>query len=113
KIDLPPGIAKKLNDTTVIVAHDPVRPRFRNNLEKSLRFERIAEKTKDQKFKVRDERNAGVPQVDPGRQQQIDALAREAARGNKEARREVRQLEQRQRNDQRQEVRQVQQQQRA
>ena len=90
-----------------------MRPRFKKDLEKSLRFERIAEKTKNQKFKVRDERNAGVPQVDPGRQQQIDALAREAKSGNKEARREVRQLERQQRNDQRQQVRQVQQQQRA
>ncbi len=113
KTDLPPGIAKKLNDRTVVIAHDPVRPRFKKDLEKSLRFERIAEKTKNQKFKVRDERNAGVPQVDPGRQQQIDALTREAARGNKEARREVRQLEQKQRKDQRQQVRQIEQQQRA
>ena len=113
KIDLPPGIAKKLNDTTVIVANDPVRPRFKKDLEKSLRVERIAEKAKDQKFKVRDERNAGMPPVDPGRQQQIEALSREAARGNKGARREVRQLERQQRNDQRQQVRQVQQQQRA
>jgi hypothetical protein len=113
KIDLPPGIAKKLNDTTIVVANDPARPRFKQDLDKSLRVERIAEKAKDQKLKVKDERNAGVPQVDPGRQQQRDALAREAARGNKEARREVRQLERQQRNDQRQQVRQVQQQQRA
>jgi len=112
KIDLPPGIAKKLNDTTVVVAHDPVRPRFKQNLDKSLRVERIAEKAKDQKFKVRDDRNAGTPQIDLGRQQQIDALAREAARGNKQAGREVRQLERQQRNDQRQQVRQLDQQQR-
>ncbi|HEX6188755.1 MAG TPA: FecR family protein [Pyrinomonadaceae bacterium] len=109
KIDLPPGIAKKLNDTTVVVAHDPGRPRFKKDLDKSLRVERIAEKTRDQKLKVRDERNAGVPQADPGRQKQIDALAREAARGNKEARREVRQIER----QQRQQVRQIEQQQRA
>ena len=113
KIDLPPGIAKKLNDTTVVVANDSARPRFKNNLEKSLRVERIAEKTKNQKFKVKDERNAGVPPVDPGRQQQIDALAREAKSGNKEARREVRQIERQQQKDQREQVRQVQQQQRA
>lgn len=113
KIDLPPGIAKKLNDRTVVVAHDPVRPRFKKDLDKSLRVERIAEKARDQKLKVKDERNAGVPQVDPGRQQQIDALTREAKSGNKEARREVRQLERQQRNDQRQQVRQVQRQQRA
>jgi hypothetical protein len=111
KIDLPPGIAKKLNDTTVVVANDPVRPRFRKDLDKSLRVERITDKARNQKLKVRDERNARMPQVDPSRQQQIDALAREAARGNKEARREVRQLERQQRNDQ--PVRQVQQQQRA
>ncbi|MGQ0760419.1 MAG: DUF6600 domain-containing protein [Acidobacteriota bacterium] len=111
KIDLPPGIAKKLNNTTVVVAHDPVRPRFRKDLDKSLRVERITDKARNQKLKVRDERNAAMRQVDPGRQQQIDALAREAARGGKEARREVRQLERQQRNDQRQQVRQIQEQQ--
>ncbi|HKO35753.1 MAG TPA: DUF6600 domain-containing protein [Pyrinomonadaceae bacterium] len=111
KIDLPPGIAKKLNDTTVVVAHDTARPRVKKDLDKSLRVEPVTEKARDQKLKVRDERNAGVPQVDPGRKQQVDALAREAARGNKEARREVRQLERQQRNDQ--PVRHVQQQQRA
>jgi hypothetical protein len=108
KIDLPPGIAKKLNDRTVIVAHDPVRPRFRKDLDKSLRVERVTEKARNEKLKVKDERN-----VDAGRQQQIDAVAREAGRGNKGARSEVRRLERQQRTDQRQQVRQVDPQQRA
>jgi len=32
KIDIPPGIARKLNDTTVITSTTPVAPRFRPNL---------------------------------------------------------------------------------
>lgn len=97
KIDLPPGIAKKLDDRTVIVSNEPVRPPFKKDLDKSLRIERIAEKAKNQKFKVKDERNVGVSQADVDRKQQIDQLSREAARGNKEARQQVRQLEQEQR----------------
>lgn len=97
KIDLPPGIAKKLNERTVIVANDPVRSRFKKD-DKSLRVERVTEKARNEKFKVKDERN-----VDAGRQQQIDAVAREAGRGNRgnKGHREVRQLQQQQRQEQR------------
>lgn len=97
KIDIPPGIARKLNDARVIVGTAPARPPFKKDLDKAMRVERIDEKVKREKFKVRDERNVGAPQIDAARQQRISELSREAARGNREARREVRQLEQQQR----------------
>src|SRR6185436_19569165 len=64
KIDLPPGIAKKLQDRTVVVAHASAAPPFRKNLDKQLRLERVTDKAKGQKFKVRDDRNAGTAQAD-------------------------------------------------
>jgi hypothetical protein len=56
KIDLPPGIAKKLNDTRVFVGNDVKAPGFRKDLAKSLRVERVPDQAKNQKFKVKDER---------------------------------------------------------
>jgi uncharacterized protein DUF6600/FecR-like protein len=101
KIDLPPGIAKKLADRPVFVGAMPVTPRFRKDLAKALRIVPLPEKLRKEKFKVRDDRAAsrivsGKPE-DVARKQEIDRLAREAAKGNREAERQVRQLEQQQR----------------
>jgi hypothetical protein len=102
KIDLPPGIAKKLRDTPVYVGSD-IRPSpFRRDLAKSMRVERVSDNARNQKFKIKDERTA-VQQVDNGRKQEgdrkLEADARretdrqsaEAARGNKKAERQVEQ----------------------
>jgi hypothetical protein len=97
KIDLPPGIAKKLNDTRVFVGSDIREPRFRKDLAKSMRVERVSDDAKNQKFKVKDERQS--QQVDQGRKQEIDKVSAEAARGNKEAAGQAHKLEQQQRND--------------
>jgi hypothetical protein len=110
KIDLPPGIAKKLNDTRVFVGTPPSAPPF-GNLAKNLRVETVPDKVKNQKLNVRDERQNASAQA-PGRQapgqpvaqptdaarkQQEAALAAEAAKGNRDARRQLQQLEQQQR----------------
>ena len=97
KIDVPPGIAKRLRDTTVVLNTAPLAPPFRKDLAKSLRVQEV----KNPKFKVRDDRNAGVSESDAvRRQQQIDALAGEAARGDKDARRQVHELERQQKAEQ-------------
>ena len=96
KIDLPPGIAKKLRDTPVFVGGDIRESRFRKDLAKSMRVERVSDKGRNQKFKVKDERQESQ-QVDHARKQEIDRLNAEATRGDKEAQRQVRQLEQQQR----------------
>ena len=56
KKDIPPGIARKLDDTTVITSRAPIEPRFRRDLAKSMRVETVSDSAKGQKFKVRDER---------------------------------------------------------
>lgn len=106
KIDLPPGIAKKLRDTRVFVGADPREWRSRKDLAKSMRWDRISDKDKDRKFKVKDNRDSkdernDWKQADHARKQEIDRLNGEATRGNKEARQQVRQLEQQQRQSER------------
>src|SRR6185503_5642633 len=59
KIDIPPGIARKLNDTTVVTSTTPVAPRFRPDLAKSMRVSNAPDRAKGQKFEVRDERGRG------------------------------------------------------
>jgi hypothetical protein len=59
KKDIPPGIAKKLDDTVVVTSVDPVSPRFRPDLRRSMRVETVSDRGKGQKFKVRDERGNG------------------------------------------------------
>src|ERR1043166_2907005 len=100
KIDLPPGIAKKLHDTPVMVSAAPFAPPFRKDLAKSMRVERVPEKVRDQKLKLKDERNGeAAPQIDAAGKHQRDALATETARSNKDADRQGRGLEQQQRKD--------------
>ncbi|HBB86867.1 MAG TPA: hypothetical protein DC047_04570 [Blastocatellia bacterium] len=104
KIDLPPGIAKKLYDTPVITSSLPNAPPFRKDLAKALRVEAAPEKAKGTKFQIRDERGGGEragqltnPVVDQARKQKIDQLAPEAAKGNRDARRQLQDLQQQQR----------------
>ena len=96
KIDVPPGIARKLNDTTVISSTTPAAPRFRPNLARDLRVNTAPERAKDQKFKMRDERQGrGAPQaaqtsqqpVAPQQQAQPAQTQRDAVRAQREQRR--------------------------
>jgi len=56
KKDIPPGIARKLDDTTVITSTRPIEPPFKRDLAKSMRVETVSDRAKGQKFKVKDER---------------------------------------------------------
>ena len=98
KIDLPPGIAKKLDDTHVVVNTNPSDSRFKKDLAKSLRLERVSDKVKNQKFKVKDDRHA-AQQVSQEQKHQLDRLNAEAAKGNRDAERQARQLEHQQRQE--------------
>jgi hypothetical protein len=108
KIDLPPGIAKKLRETPVYVGREVREPRFRRDLAKSMRVERVSDQGRNQKFirdtgDVRDNSQVSERadqrrrQEEQVRKQQIERLNAEATRGNKEAQRQARQLEQQQR----------------
>ena len=59
KKDIPPGIAKKLDDTFVVTSRAPVVTTFRPDLRRSLRVETVSDRGKGQKFNVRDERGRG------------------------------------------------------
>ncbi|HEU4710130.1 MAG TPA: DUF6600 domain-containing protein [Pyrinomonadaceae bacterium] len=59
KKDIPPGIAKKLDDTVVVTSTTPVAPSFRPDLRRSMRVETVSDRGKEQKFKVKDERSKG------------------------------------------------------
>jgi hypothetical protein len=69
KIDIPPGIARKLRDTTVVTSTTPAAPPFRPDLAKAMRVNPALDHAKGQKFEVRDERqgqgrdNAPPPQA--------------------------------------------------
>ncbi len=69
KIDVPPGIARKLRDTTVVTSTIPVAPRFRPDFAKAMRVNQAPDRAKGQKFQVRDDRhgqgrgNAPPPQA--------------------------------------------------
>ncbi len=101
KIDIPPGIAKKLNDTTVVTSTTPVAPPSRPDLPKRMRANNAPDHAKGQKFQVRDERKGrgrGEPQQvtqapAPIRQQQPQRSVQEQ-RGRGQERREARRVEQ-------------------
>ena len=112
KIDLPPGIAKKLNDTRVVVSNAPPAPPFRKDLAKAMRVEQLPDSVKNQKLNVRDDRRAAsnatsnvgegarqtiAPADDAARKAEMARLAAESARGNRDARKQMQQLQQEQR----------------
>jgi flagellar biosynthesis GTPase FlhF len=72
KIDIPPGIAKKLNDTTVVTSTTPVSPSFRPDLPKRMRVNNAPDRAKEQKFQVRDERREKAAVQQPQRQQPVE-----------------------------------------
>ncbi|HKR58929.1 MAG TPA: DUF6600 domain-containing protein, partial [Pyrinomonadaceae bacterium] len=106
KIDLPPGIAKKLHDTRVFVSSDVKPSKFRKDLRKSMRVEPVADTAKNQKLKVKDQRQE-TQQADTGRKPEVDKASKhdmgrvtaEVKKDNKETQKQTRQLEQQQRKE--------------
>jgi hypothetical protein len=98
KIDLPPGIAKKLRDTPVFVSGAIRESPSRKDLARLMRVERVSDTARNQKFKIKDERQESQ-QVDHARKQEIERLNVEAKRGDKKAQQQVRQLEQQQKKE--------------
>ena len=131
KISLPPGIAKKLQATPIFVGADIRESRFRRNLARSMRVERISDNDRNRRFRTRDNRgdspggrddrdngreargDDGRRQADDARKLEIERLNGEANRGNRDARRQARQLEQQQRQSERDQAKAVRDQQQA
>lgn len=106
KIDLPPGIAKKLYDTRVFVGSDVRESKFHKDRAKWLRVEPVSDTAKNQKFKVKDERQleqqaetTRKPELDKAGKQDMGRVTAEAKKENKAAEQQTRQLEQQQRKD--------------
>jgi hypothetical protein len=118
RIEVPPSIAQRLNNTRVITSTAPVAPPFRNNLAQALHVEPVPANQRQAKLQFRDNRQATIAQpgnaarqastmpqpgqvtnpteADQERSRQIDALRAEADRGNREARRQMQVLERQQ-----------------
>jgi len=96
KIDLPPGIAKKLQDTPVFVGNNPREWKYRKNLAKGMRIERVSDKGRNEKLKIRDERQA--ERVESRVERRDARRDTKAARDDdRQVRQQARQLEQTQR----------------
>jgi hypothetical protein len=98
KIEIPPGIARKLNDTSVVTSSAPAAPPSRPDFAKAMRVNTAPDSAKGQKFKVRDERQGraapqAVQQAPVQAQQQPPAVDQ---RGRGQAQREARRVEQEQ-----------------
>lgn len=98
KTDIPPGIARKLNDTTVFTSTTPVAPPFRPDLAKSMRVNTVSDRARGQKFQVRDERQGrGAQQTSPTSEQ---VRPPDQTQRGTSSQREVRRVEQEQRRQQ-------------
>ena len=106
KKDIPPGIARKLDETSVITSRAPIQPRFQRDIAKSMRVETVSDRAKGQKFKVRDERQGQGQGRGVGQQtSQAPAPARveqprQQQQQQADTRREQRRVEQEQRRQQ-------------
>lgn len=113
KIDLPPGIAKKL-EQPVVVSNAPKASPFRRDLAQAMHLETVPDRVKGQQLQLRDDRNnESAQRGNDARRQRIAELQSEAARGNRDARRQAQQLEQQVKRDENEARRQATEQQRA
>jgi len=104
RVDLPPGIAKKL-ETPVYTSARTFTP-SRDARARRFPVEPVPENAKREKLKFKDEREAvavrsGSPPKDEKRAKEKEALTVDAARGNREARRQVQEIRQQERAQQR------------
>ena len=103
KKDIPPGIARKLQDTIVITSTTPIETPFRRDVAKSMRVETVSDRSRGQKFKVRDERQGrGAPQVSQQAPVQVQQPENRGQGGQAQATRDLRRVEQEQRRQERQ-----------
>jgi hypothetical protein len=101
KKDIPPGIARKLDDTTVITSTAPVEPRFNRDIAKRMRVETAPDRAKGQKFQVRDERRGkGAEQQQAPARTAVSQPEPVQPRRDQGAQRDERRVEQEQRRQQ-------------
>lgn len=119
RFEVPPDVARRLEERRVIASTAPSAIPFMPNAAQAMRVEAVPEDQRRQRLQFRDERqsapaqasnNAGrpvpvpsgaAPVIDQQRSQQMAALAAEAGRGNRAARRQLQELQRQDREQQR------------
>ena len=103
RVDVPRAVAQRITNTPVITSTAPSAPRFKRDLARTLRVESVSDRVKNQKIQFRDERQATARQSEsvPGqpnlateqaRERQMVDLARQASRGDRNARQQMQEL---------------------
>src|SRR6266571_108996 len=99
RIDVPRQVEQRLANTTVVANNSPVAPPFRKDLARALRVEPIADRMKSQKLQISDQRSAAQQTTqqptlaaEQARERQMADLARQAARGDRNARQQLQEL---------------------
>jgi len=98
RIDVPRQVVQRLD--TPVVASTIVAPRFRQDLARAMRVERVDDHGKNQKLQISDQRATAATQTTaPGniaaeqqRERQMADLSRQAARGDRNARQQLQDL---------------------
>ena len=114
RIDVPPSVVQHLSNTRVITSRAPIAAAFRNDLTQRLRVDAASARSREQQLQVRDNRQTAVSRytnpaaagraaapssiaAEQARERQMAALAAQSARGDRNARRQMQQLEREQR----------------
>jgi hypothetical protein len=99
RIDIPRQVEQRLNNTTVIASNTPASA-FKRDLARALKVEPVAEKAKKQRLQISDQRGVVTPASAPQttvateqqRERQMLELARQASRGDRNARQQMQEL---------------------
>ena len=108
RFDVPQVVAQRIANTPVITSTSPSAPPFRRDLAQTLRVQPLSDRVRNQKIQFRDERTATArssqredapvigqqPNVaaEQARERRMADLAREAARGDRNARQQMQDL---------------------
>lgn len=106
KFAVPQSVAQRIDNTPVITSTSPSAPPFKRDLARSLRVESVPDRARNQQIKFRDERQttvnpppgeAAISQrqnlaTEQARARQMLDLARQAGRGDRNARQQMQEL---------------------
>ena len=116
RIDMPQVVAQRISNTPVVTSSAPVAPPFRRDLAQALRVQQVGDRAKENKLQLRDNRAASAQQIgansapvgsqapgqqgqlaiEQGREKQMADLSRQAARGDRNARQQMHELQRQQ-----------------
>src|SRR5207248_5093142 len=98
RFDVPREIEQRIANTPVVASTAPMAPPFRRDLARALRVEPLNDRVKKQTLQITDQRAAAQTTQQPNlaaeqaRERQMADLARQAARGDRNARQQMQEL---------------------